>query len=66
MCRLAEELDADADELLLLTNRVPHQISELIKRNHKLFKQLSLLSDSEIHELLSKLAKQLNLAAAFR
>jgi len=54
---LAKALDADEDELLLLTDRVPAAIRRRIRERPDLFKRITSLSDQEIESLLSHTSK---------
>ncbi len=53
---VGDELGADVDEMLLLTDRVPPNIGRMIKRHLAVFQQLSTLNDHEVHTLLSAIA----------
>lgn len=55
--KLAEELQADEDELLLLTDRVPEAIRKRVRERPDLFKRITTLSDQEIESLLLKASK---------
>lgn len=55
--KLAKALDADEDELLLLTDRVPEAIRQRIRERPDLFKRITSLSDQEIESLLSHTSK---------
>ena len=50
--KLAEALDADADELLLLTERVPEAIRKRIQERPEVFRELAALSDGELDSLI--------------
>ena len=51
--KLAEALDTDADELLLLTDRVPEALLRRIQERPEAFRQLAAMSDSELDALLT-------------
>lgn len=51
--RLAEELDADEDELLLLADKVPEDIRKRIRERPDAFRQLAALDDVALDRLLS-------------
>lgn len=53
--KLASELDADKDELLLLTDRVPPSLRRRIRERPEAFQQFADLDDAHMDELLSKL-----------
>jgi transcriptional regulator with XRE-family HTH domain len=55
--KLAKALDADGDELLLLTDRVPQEIRLRIRMRPDLFRRIASLSDQEIESLLSQSSK---------
>jgi transcriptional regulator with XRE-family HTH domain len=50
--KLAEALQCDEDELLLLTDRVPPTIQMRVLERPDLFRQLAEMSDSELEHLL--------------
>ena len=50
--KLAEELDADEDELLLLADKVPEGIREKIKQRPDAFRHFASLNDQQIDKLL--------------
>ncbi len=52
--RLAEELDADEDELLILTDRVPASLRKRIQQRPEAFNQFAALDDKSMDLLLSK------------
>lgn len=56
--KLAEELEADEDELLLLTNRVPHSIRRRIKQRPEAFRAFANLDDKSMDRMLTQLAKK--------
>lgn len=49
---LAEALDADTDELLLLADKVPPQIRQRIRERPDVFRKLASLDDQEIDEVM--------------
>ena len=53
--KLAAELDADEDELLLLTDRVPVSLRKRIRERPEAFKKFADLDDACMDALLSKL-----------
>ena len=52
--KLAEELKADEDELLLLADKVPKGIRERIKQRPEAFRHFASLSDRQIDKLLKQ------------
>ncbi len=50
--RLAEELDADEDELRLLANNVPEGICNCIQERPEAFRKIAELSDRQMDRLL--------------
>ena len=50
--KLASELDADEDELLLLTDRVPAVIRQRIQQRPNAFRELASLSDKQLDGML--------------
>lgn len=51
--KLADALQCDEDELLLLTDRVPPAIQMRVLERPDLFRQLAEMSDAELEHLLS-------------
>lgn len=51
--KLAEELEANEDELLLLTDRVPAAIRKRVRERPELFRKLASLSDAQLDRLLN-------------
>lgn len=49
--RLADALDADEDELLLLADKVPESIRNRMRQNPELFRKLALLDRQALQEL---------------
>jgi transcriptional regulator with XRE-family HTH domain len=56
--KLAEELKAEEDELLLLTDRVPRSIRKRIKQRPEAFRAFADLDDKTMDQLLAQLAKK--------
>ena len=56
--KLAEELKADEDELLLLTDRVPRSIRKRIKQRPEAFRAFANLDDKSMDQILAQLAKK--------
>jgi hypothetical protein len=52
--KLADALDADEDELLLLTDRVPEAIRKRIKERPAAFKKLASMTDKQLDKLIGK------------
>lgn len=50
--KLAEALDTDEDELLLLTDRVPVAILRRIQERPEVFRELAAMSDGELDALI--------------
>ena len=50
--KLAEALDADKDELLILTDRVPVVIQKRIQERPEVFRELAAMSDGELDALI--------------
>ncbi len=50
--KLADALDADADELLLLTDRVPEAIRKRIQERPDVFRAITAMSDAELDRLI--------------
>lgn len=53
--KLAAELEADEDELLLLTDRVPQSLQKRIRERPDAFRRFADLADADMDDLLSKL-----------
>lgn len=53
--RLADALDCDEDELLLLTDRVPEKIRQRIQEKPEVFRQIAAMDDRSIDALLKSL-----------
>jgi len=51
--KLAEALDADEGELLLLTDRVPAAIRKRIRERPATFKKIAAMSDKQLDKLMS-------------
>lgn len=50
--KLAEALDADEDELLILAEKVPEAVRRLILQRPKVFRKLATLDDVALDEVL--------------
>jgi len=55
--KLADALNADEDELLLLTDRVPRLIRKRVLERPDVFRELAAMSDDELDQLLHKPSK---------
>ena len=55
--KLAKALDADPDELLLLTERVPVAIRKRITERPDVFRELAAMTDKELDQLMHKPSK---------
>lgn len=53
--RLAEELEADEDELLLLADKVPKVIRQRIRQKPEAFRRLARLDDSSLDLIVAQL-----------
>ena len=53
--RLAQALDADADELLILAQKIPPKIKKRVLERPDAFRQLAGLDDKELDSLLTHL-----------
>lgn len=53
--RLAEELDGDEDELLLLAERIPEKIRRRVLERPDAFRQFARLNDAAINRILKSL-----------
>ena len=56
--KLAEELEADEDELLLLADKVPESIRQRIRERPEAFQALAGLSDRALNRLLAQLSQE--------
>lgn len=56
--RLAEALDADEEELLVLAERIPQRIKERVLQRPDVFGVLAECDDKTLDKLLSELGKQ--------
>jgi transcriptional regulator with XRE-family HTH domain len=54
---LAEALDADTDELLLLADKVPPQIRQRIRERPDVFRKLANLNDQQLDQLIQRVSK---------
>ena len=52
--KLADALEADEDELLLLTDRVPEAIRKRIKERPAAFKKLASMTDKQLDKLIGE------------
>jgi len=55
--KLADALEADEDELLVLTDRVPKAIRKRVRERPDAFQMLARLSDSQLDQLLERTAR---------
>ena len=55
--RLAQALDADEDELLLLAEKIPEQIRRRVLQRPAVFRKLATLDDATLDGLLVQLGK---------
>ena len=53
--KLASELDADEDELLLLADKVPEELRKRIRENPEAFRALASLDDSSLDKLVERI-----------
>lgn len=53
--KIAAELDADEDELLLLADKVPEAILRRIQERPDLFREIAALDDAELDKLMKPL-----------
>lgn len=53
--KLAHELDADEDELLLLADKVPAEIRKRIRERPEVFRRLAQLDDSSLDLIVDQL-----------
>jgi transcriptional regulator with XRE-family HTH domain len=56
--RLAEALDADVDELLLLAKKVPDQIRQRVLERPDAFRRLAALDDRELDAVVRHIARK--------
>lgn len=56
--KLAEALDTDEDELLLLTDRVPEAILRRIQQRPEAFRAFAQLDDNSMDRVLKKIGKE--------
>ncbi len=52
--RLADALDADEDELLILAKRIPERIKQRVLERPEVFRKIALMTDRELDALLRK------------
>lgn len=55
--KLAKELDADADELLLPADKVPSLIRKRIRERPEVFRAISKLNDRSLEQLTQQVRK---------
>ena len=55
--KLAEELDADEDELLMLADKVPLSIRRRIRERPEVFQVIAKMNDKQIDKLMGDLPK---------
>lgn len=55
--KLAEELEADEDELLILADKVPFSIRRRIRERPEVFQVIAKMNDNQIDELMGDLQK---------
>ena len=53
--RLADALDADEEELLILADKVPEQIRRRLKERPEAFRQLAALDDPTLDKVLARI-----------
>ena len=58
MHKLAGELDADEEELLLLADKVPKQIRKRIRERPEAFRQLARMDDKTLNRLMANLSNE--------
>ena len=56
--KLAEALEADVDELLLLAKKVPDQIRKRVLERPDAFRRLAALDDQELDTMLRRIARK--------
>lgn len=54
--KLAQELDTDEDELLLLADKVPPSLRKRIREKPEVFRQLAKMKDKEIDRIFEMIA----------
>jgi len=57
MHKLAEALDTDEDELLVLAEKIPHKIKSRVLQRPEAFRKLADLDDSALDEVLKSLGE---------
>lgn len=55
--KLAEELDADEDELLLLADKVPADIRQRIRERPEAFRELASLTDRQLDKVMQSISR---------
>jgi HTH-type transcriptional regulator, competence development regulator len=58
ICKIAEKLAADTDELLMLAQKIPQQIKNRVLERPDVFRKIAELDDKTLNELLKKLDKE--------
>lgn len=56
--RLAQALDADPDELLLLAKKIPEEIKSRVLERPDAFRKIAKLDDAELDELLREIERK--------
>jgi transcriptional regulator with XRE-family HTH domain len=54
ICKLAEALDADADDLLLLAKKIPERIRKRVLERPDVFRTLADLNDAALDKLMAQ------------
>jgi transcriptional regulator with XRE-family HTH domain len=58
ICRIAEVLEADPDELLLMAKKIPERIRKRVFERPDAFRRLAALDDMELDAVLRRLARR--------
>jgi len=56
--KLADELDADEDELLLLADKVPEELRKRIREKPEAFRVVASLDDASLDKLVDRIGQQ--------
>ena len=56
--KLAEEIDADEDELLLLADKVPDALRQRIRERPEVFNAVAELDDKAMDQLMKQIARK--------
>ena len=56
--KLADELDADEDELLLLADKVPEELRKRIREKPDAFRVVASLDDASLDKLVERIGRQ--------